>query len=73
MWRAGYVAGAQEASVLGLSWQSSGYDSMLSLPGVQVQSLVRELRSICHTARPKQKKGCQSLSFLLVQREQLEH
>ena len=31
--------------VWGSSWQSSGQDSVLSLPGVWVQPLVRELRS----------------------------
>ena len=32
-------------SALRLPWQSSGYDSAISMQGAQVQSLVRELRS----------------------------
>ena len=31
-------------SALRLPWQSSGYDSAISMQGAQVQSLVRELR-----------------------------
>ena len=30
---------------MGIPWLSSGYDSVLPLVGIQVQSLVRELRS----------------------------
>ena len=41
---------------LGLSWWSSGEDSVLPLQGAQVRSLVRELRSCipCSEAKNKQ-------------------
>ena len=43
-------------SLLGLPWHSSGEDSELPLQGVQVRSLVRELRScVLHGAAKKNK------------------
>ena len=35
----------EKGSQKGLPWRSSGYDSTFPLPGAQVQSLVRKLRS----------------------------
>ena len=41
----------------GIPWWSSGWDSVLSLPRAQVQSLVRELRSCkSHSTAKKQNK-----------------
>ena len=42
-------AWCQLSTVLGLSWRSSGYDSVLPMQGAQVQSLVRELDPMCHS------------------------
>ena len=39
----------------GISWQFNGYNSELLLQGTRVQFLVRELRSLKHMARPKDK------------------
>ena len=40
---------------MGLPWRCSGYDSVLSMQGAQVQSLVRDLRSfmLCGAAKNK--------------------
>ena len=43
--------------LLGLLWRSSGYDSKLSLLRAQVQSLVRELRSLKLQWPKKKNKG----------------
>ena len=50
-----YYLAMKNNEVLGLPWQSSGYDSTLPLQGVWVRSLVKELRSHmpCHAAWQK--------------------
>ena len=45
---------SKSGSNMGLPWQSSGYDSTLSLQGAHVQFLVRQLRF--HKPRGKKKK-----------------
>ena len=42
----------------GILWQYSGWDSKLSLPRAQIQSLVRELRfpKVCSVTKKKKKK-----------------
>lgn len=50
---------------LGISWQSSGQDCVLSLLRVQVQSLVEELRSqkLCGSLKKRKKKEVYSYSL----------
>lgn len=70
-WLCGWCSGSVSPGTL---LAVDGSDSMLSLPGVQAKPVVRELRSYMpHSKIKKKKKSCQPLSFLLVQREQLEH
>ena len=48
----------------GLSWWSSGWDSVLSLPRAQVPFLVRELRTckLCSLAKNKEQKSTSNVS-----------
>ena len=57
----------------GLPWWSSGYDSALPLQGVQVRSLVRELRSHMLRGTAKKKKIHESKTDKLVKRNRQIH